>query len=108
MSYEVTAKRKRPARFDEVCGQEFVIATLKKAIEREEIANAFLFSGPHGVGKTTLARVFSRALNCSSNSSTDPEPCSKCFSCKEIESGSSLDVIEIDGASNTGVDDVRD
>ncbi len=105
MAYEVTAARKRPRTFDQIVGQEFVVATLRGAIERRRIAHAFLFSGPRGVGKTSAARVLARALNCASGPT--PEPCDNCSQCKEIIAGSALDVIEIDGASNTSVDDVR-
>ena len=105
MAYEVTATRRRPRSFEQIVGQEFVVATLRGAIERNRIAHAFLFSGPRGVGKTSAARILARALNCAPGPTASP--CDKCESCKEIASGSSLDVIEIDGASNTGVDDVR-
>ncbi len=105
MAYEVTATRKRPRTFDQIVGQEFVVATLRGAIERGRIAHAFLFSGPRGVGKTSAARVLARALDCATGPT--PEPCDNCNQCKEIAAGSSLDVIEIDGASNTSVDDVR-
>ena len=105
MAYEVTAARKRPRSFDQIVGQEFVVATLRGAIERRRIAHAFLFSGPRGVGKTSAARVLARALNCAAGPT--PQPCDNCSQCKEIVSGSALDVIEIDGASNTSVDDVR-
>ena len=105
MAYEVTATRKRPRSFEQIVGQEFVVATLSGAIERQQIAHAFLFSGPRGVGKTSAARVLARALNCAAGPT--PTPCDDCNECKEIGLGSSLDVIEIDGASNTGVDDVR-
>ena len=105
MAYEVTATRKRPRSFDQIVGQEFVVATLRGAIERQQIAHAFLFSGPRGVGKTSAARVLARALNCATGPTASP--CDTCNQCREITAGASLDVIEIDGASNTGVDDVR-
>ena len=105
MAYEVTATRKRPRSFEQIVGQEFVVATLRGAIERRQIAHAFLFSGPRGVGKTSAARVLARALNCAAGPTASP--CDECNECREISAGSSLDVIEIDGASNTGVDDVR-
>ena len=105
MAYEVTATRKRPRSFEQIVGQEFVVATLRGAIERQQIAHAFLFSGPRGVGKTSAARVLARALNCAAGPTASP--CDECNQCKEVSAGSSLDVIEIDGASNTGVDDVR-
>ena len=105
MAYEVTATRKRPRSFEQIVGQEFVVATLRGAIERQQIAHAFLFSGPRGVGKTSAARILARALNCAAGPTVNC--CNNCNYCKEIGTGSSLDVIEIDGASNTGVDDVR-
>ena len=106
MSYEVTATRKRPQTFTELVGQEFVTATLTSAIRQGRIAHAYLFAGPRGVGKTSVARILARALNCEKGP-TDT-PCGVCASCREIARGSSLDVIEIDGASNTSVNDVRE
>jgi len=106
MSYEVTATRKRPQTFSELVGQEFVTATLTSAIRQGRIAHAYLFAGPRGVGKTSVARILARALNCEKGP-TDT-PCGVCASCREIARGSSLDVIEIDGASNTSVNDVRE
>ncbi|MGO9307408.1 MAG: DNA polymerase III subunit gamma/tau [Spirochaetia bacterium] len=106
MSYEVTATRKRPQTFAELVGQEFVTATLTSAIRQGRIAHAYLFAGPRGVGKTSVARILARALNCEKGP-TD-SPCGTCASCQEIARGASLDVIEIDGASNTSVNDVRE
>ncbi|MDR1149823.1 MAG: DNA polymerase III subunit gamma/tau [Spirochaetaceae bacterium] len=105
MTFEVTATRRRPKTFDELAGQEFVSATLRKSIEAGKIAHAYLFSGPRGCGKTSAARILARSLNCEKGASV--EPCGACSNCVEISKGSSLDVIEIDGASNTGVNDVR-
>jgi len=106
MGYEVTATRKRPRTFDELEGQEFVVSTLKNSIKSGRIAHAYLFSGPRGVGKTSAARILAKALNCSTGP-TDT-PCGVCPACTEITRGNSLDVIEIDGASNTSVNDVRE
>ncbi|NLK46239.1 MAG: DNA polymerase III subunit gamma/tau [Treponema sp.] len=105
MVYEVTATRRRPQTFEDLVGQEFVVATLKNAIKTGKIAHAYLFSGPRGCGKTSSARILARALNCE-HGPTDI-PCGQCNACNEIARGSSLDVIEIDGASNTSVNDVR-
>jgi DNA polymerase III subunit gamma/tau len=106
MPYEVTATRKRPQSFSELVGQEFVTATLSSAIKQGRIAHAYLFAGPRGVGKTSVARILARALNCEKGP-TDA-PCGTCPVCLEIGRGASLDVIEIDGASNTSVNDVRE
>lgn len=103
--YQVTATRRRPQTFDALLGQEFVSATLKKSIESNKIAHAYLFSGPRGCGKTSTARILAKSLNCVNGPTASP--CGVCDSCIQITNGSSFDVIEIDGASNTGVDDVR-
>lgn len=105
MSYEVTATRRRPQKFDDLVGQEFVAETLKNSIKSGKIAHAYLFSGPRGCGKTSTARILAKALNCVEGP-TDC-PCGKCSNCQEITKGSSLDVIEIDGASNTSVENIR-
>lgn len=104
--YQSLSRRFRPQRFEEVCQQEAVVTTLKNAITLNRVSHAYLFCGPRGVGKTTLARLFAKALNCS-HLLANCEPCNNCSSCKEITQGQSLDVIEIDGASNRGIDDIR-
>ena len=105
MAYEVTAARKRPQRFEELVGQDFVTATLKNSIESGQTAHAYLFSGPRGCGKTSAARILAKVLNC--QASSGEKPCGLCSACTEIAKGSCMDVIEIDGASNTSVNDVR-
>jgi len=104
-AYEVVARRWRPNTFASVIGQRHVTATLANALERDKVAHAFLFTGVRGVGKTTVARLLARALNCKNRNG--PEPCNECDSCKAMLTGSSVDVIEIDGASNRGIDEVR-
>lgn len=104
--YRVLARKYRPQNFREVLGQQQVVTTLKNAIRFNRLAHAYLFCGSRGTGKTTLARILAKAINCQ-NPSDDQEPCNQCCSCKEITTGQSLDVLEIDGASNRGIDDIR-
>ena len=106
MDYQVSARKYRPRTFDDVIGQPHVVQTLMNSIATKRIAHAFLFSGTRGVGKTTIARILAKALNCEQGPTGTP--CSSCANCLEITQGTSVDVIEIDGASNTSVDDVRE
>src|SRR4030067_887030 len=106
MSYIVLARKWRPQSFDDLVGQETVAKTFKNALSSGKIAHAYLFSGPRGVGKTSTARILAKALNCQQR--TDSEPCGKCESCKAITEGASIDVFEIDGASNNSVEAVRE
>ncbi len=105
MAYKVLALKYRPQQFDEIVGQFHVTNTLKNAIKFNRIAHAYLFTGPKGVGKTTTARILAKALNCEKG--LTPDPCNKCSICREIQLGISPDVIEIDGASNRKIEDVR-
>ena len=105
MSYIVYARKYRPATFDQVIGQKPVVKTLKNAVKMDRIANGYIFSGMRGVGKTTVARILAKALNCSQG--PNPVPCNQCEACREIQEGRSVDVLEIDGASNRGIDEVR-
>jgi DNA polymerase III subunit gamma/tau len=106
MSYQVTARKWRPQTFAELVGQEHVARTLQNALRQGRIAHAYLFTGTRGVGKTTTARILAKALNCAQGAV--PEPCNQCVLCQEITLGNSLDVLEIDGASNRGIDEIRD
>ncbi|MCS7180747.1 MAG: DNA polymerase III subunit gamma/tau, partial [bacterium] len=103
--YTVLARKYRPQNFDEVCGQKEVVDVLKKTLQLKKIAHAYLFAGPRGIGKTTIARIFSKCLNCIEGPT--PDPCNKCDNCLEITNGVSFDVLEIDGASNRGIDEIR-
>src|SRR4026208_804195 len=106
MDYQVSARKYRPGTFDDVIGQPHVVQTLVNAMTTKRIAQAYLFSGTRGVGKTTVARILAKALNCEQGPTG--MPCGICVNCMEIAQGHSVDVIEIDGASNTSVDDVRE
>jgi DNA polymerase III subunit gamma/tau len=106
MDYQVSARKYRPGTFDDVIGQPHVVQTLMNAVSTKRIAHAYLFSGTRGVGKTTVARILAKALNCEQGPTG--RPCDRCANCLEIAQGSSVDVVEIDGASNTSVDDVRE
>jgi DNA polymerase-3 subunit gamma/tau len=106
MSYQVTARKWRPQTFDDIVEQQHVTRTLKNAIRLGRVAHAYLFAGTRGVGKTTTARVLAKALNCEHGPT--PDPCNACSSCLEVTSGASLDIVEIDGASNRGIDEIRD
>jgi DNA polymerase III subunit gamma/tau len=108
MSYQVLARKYRPQKFSEVIGQEHVTRTLKNAIEQGRTAHGYIFSGHRGIGKTTVARILAMALNCRSSEKPVSEPCGVCDSCTEIRAGNSVDVIEIDAATNRGIDEIRE
>ncbi len=105
MSYLVLARKYRPQYFDDVIGQEHITELLKKAIRSDRVAHAYLFSGPRGIGKTSCARILAKSLNCGKGITL--KPCEECAACKEIAQGTSFDVLEIDGASNRGIDEIR-
>ena len=106
MAYQVTARKWRPQRFSDMVGQEHIARTLKNAIRTGHIAHAYLFVGPRGIGKTTSARIFAKALNC--KRPVDGEPCCECSSCKSIADETNVDIIEIDAATHTQVDKARE
>jgi DNA polymerase III subunit gamma/tau len=108
MSYQVLARKYRPQKFSDVIGQDHVTRTLQNAIEQGRIAHGYIFSGHRGIGKTTIARILAMALNCQSKDHPVPEPCGVCDSCREIRAGNSVDVIEIDAATNRGIDEIRE
>jgi DNA polymerase-3 subunit gamma/tau len=108
MSYTVLARKYRPQKFSEVIGQEHVTRTLQNAIEQGRSAHGYIFSGHRGIGKTTVARILAMALNCRSQNKPVPEPCGVCESCTEIRAGNAVDVIEIDAATNRGIDEIRE
>jgi DNA polymerase III subunit gamma/tau len=108
MSYQVLARKYRPQKFSDVIGQEHVTRTLTNAIEQERIAHGYIFSGHRGIGKTTVARILAMALNCRSSEKPVPVPCGVCDSCNEIRAGNAVDVLEIDAATNRGIDEIRE
>ncbi len=108
VSYEVFARKYRPQTFDDLVGQTHVAQTLKNAVAQNRLAHAYLFVGPRGIGKTSTARILAKALNCLNSDKPTVTPCGVCDNCREIAAGNSLDVIEIDGASNNSVEDVRE
>src|ERR1700752_4032159 len=112
MGYQVLARKYRPQRFADVAGQEHVTRTLLNALTQNRIAHGYIFSGHRGIGKTTIARILAMALNCrnqvGSAERPTPEPCGVCDSCVEIRQGNAVDVIEIDAATNRGIDEIRE
>src|SRR6195952_2543300 len=106
MAYQVIARKWRPQRFDDVVGQQAVTRTLRNALASGRLAQSFVFAGPRGVGKTTTARILARALSCEHGPTADP--CGTCDACVEISEGRDMDVLEIDAATHTGIDNVRE
>ena len=108
MSNLVLYRKYRPQLFAEIIGQEHIVQTITNTISSGMISHAYLFSGPRGSGKTSLARLFAKAINCQNRKEKESEPCNKCLSCLEIKQGNSIDLIEIDAASNRGIDEIRE
>ena len=106
MSYEALARRWRPGRFEDMLGQEHVLRALSNALDQDRLHHAYLFTGTRGVGKTTIARIFAKSLNCEQGVSA--KPCGECSACRQVDEGRFLDLIEVDAASRTGVDDTRE
>ena len=112
MAYQVLARKYRPQRFADVIGQDHVTQTLLNALAQDRIAHGYIFSGHRGIGKTTIARILAMALQCRTPQGTPerptPEPCGICDACNEIRAGNAMDVIEIDAATNRGIDEIRE
>src|SRR4030065_1570395 len=106
MSYQVLARKWRPKTFTELVGQEHVVKALSNALDQQRLHHAYLLTGTRGVGKTTLARILAKALNCETGITSSP--CGQCSACREIDSGRFVDLLELDAASNTGIDNMRE